>query len=315
MRIAYIDPLSRAWGRMTKALFKPFDIKKWFVVGFTAFLATLLEGPRGNVSSGGRGGSGDHGESNFGEVIHFPRTAWEWLVAHPGWFSLIIFGVLLLMAWIILMTWLSSRGKFMFVDNVVHDRALVVKPWKEFKKRGNSLFLWRLCFGFVCLALFILFVMLGFVLAAHIYWRDIPLPTSIMLVAGAVLLAIFVIVVTAYISLFLTDFIVPIMHKNNIKTNKAWGHFLPLFAKHWPHFILYGLFIFALSILAVICVIITGLLTCCIGFLLMIIPYIGSVVLLPISYTFRAFSLEYLGQFGPEFTLFSQLENSSAASP
>jgi hypothetical protein len=56
----------------------------------------------------------------------------------------------------------------------------------------------------------------------------------------------------------------------------------------------------------VICVIIACLLTCCIGFLFLIIPYINAVVLLPISYAFRAFSVEFLGQFGPGFVLFPE---------
>lgn len=311
MNIAYIDPLSRAWGRMKKALFKPFDLRKWFVIGFTAFLAGLTEGPHGNGSTGGRGGRG----GDFGDVINFPSTAWEWLMNHPGWFALILFGVLLLTIWIILLTWLSSRGKFMFLDNVVHDRAKVVKPWHEFKAQGNSLFLWRLCFGFICLALFILFVVLCFIVAANIYEGNIPLPAAIMVITGMLFLLLLMILVTGYISLFLTDFVVPIMYKNNIRTNQAWKHFLPLFARHCLYFILYGLFMFVLLILVVICVIIACLFTCCIGFLLLIIPYIGSVVTLPISYTFRAFSLEFLGQFGPEFTLFPQLENSSGSSP
>jgi len=38
--------------------------------------------------------------------------------------------------------------------------------------------------------------------------------------------------------------------------------------------------------------------------LLLITPYIGSVVLLPVSYTFRAFSVEFLEQFGDDFTIF-----------
>ena len=41
MTIQYIEPLNRAWGRMKTALFKPFDIHKWFVVGFNAFLAGI----------------------------------------------------------------------------------------------------------------------------------------------------------------------------------------------------------------------------------------------------------------------------------
>ncbi|MEZ5082561.1 MAG: hypothetical protein R2750_03810 [Bacteroidales bacterium] len=111
-------------------------------------------------------------------------------------------------------------------------------------------------------------------------------------------------VVIAYISLFLDSFIIPIMYKQRISTSQAWFTFLPLFNRHIGHFIVFGLFVFVLIILIVIAVLIFGFFTCCIGFLLLIIPYIGSVVFLPISYTLRAFSVEYLEQFGNDFKIF-----------
>ena len=43
MNIYYINPLTTAWDKMIKSLFKPFDLKKWLVVGFTSFLASLLD--------------------------------------------------------------------------------------------------------------------------------------------------------------------------------------------------------------------------------------------------------------------------------
>jgi hypothetical protein len=308
MNIAYIEPLSRAWGRMTKALFKPFDIKKWFIVGFTAFLAGLMDGGGGNGSSGGRG----HDGGDFGDVINFPRIAWEWLMDHPEWFILIIFGVLIILAIILVLTWLSSRGKFMFLHNVVHDVAQVVKPWCDLKKQGNSLFLWRVCYGFIVFGVIIFLIFLGFILAANIYWGNLPKPVPVLYIMGMVLLTFVIIVIFGFISCFLNNFIVPIMYKNNIKTNQAWGIFLPLFGRYFFYFILYGLWIFVLTIGVVIGIIIAGLFTCCIGFLVLLIPYISSVVLLPISYTYRAYSLEFLGQFGPEFSLFPQMENAEA---
>jgi len=50
-------------------------------------------------------------------------------------------------------------------------------------------------------------------------------------------------------------------------------------------------------------VIFLAVLTCCIGLLLIMIPFVGSVILLPISYTFRAFSIEYFALFGDDFDL------------
>lgn len=61
--------------------------------------------------------------------------------------------------------------------------------------------------------------------------------------------------------------------------------------------------------LFVIGVVFAGLMTCCIGFFLLIIPYVGTVVTLPVWYTLRAFSLEYLAQFGEKYEVFSATES------
>jgi hypothetical protein len=42
-------------------------------------------------------------------------------------------------------------------------------------------------------------------------------------------------------------------------------------------------------------------LTCCIVGL----PYVGTVILLPLYVTYRIFSLEFLAQFDPEFDVFT----------
>ncbi len=304
MNINYFDPLSRAWNRMTMALFRPFDLGKWFVVGFTAFLAGLTDGHGGGS---GNARSRIHRHTDFGDVLDFPRNAWEWLMDHPGWFTLIIFGIVFLVVLIFLFTWLSSRGKFMFLDNVVHNRAKVTQPWHEFRKEGNSLFLWRIIFGFIILTVIILFLVQAFIIAYDIYDKGFE-PNFIIPIVGMGLLLLLVILVIAYIVAFLNNFVIPIMYKNHITTNQAWRIFLPLFSRHWGYFTLYGLFLLVLYIFTAIVVITAGLLTCCIGFLLLIIPYIGSVVTLPISYTFMGLGPEFLVQFGAEYDIFPRSE-------
>lgn len=309
MGITYIQPLSRAWGRMTKALFRPFDIGKWFVVGFTAFLAGLTDW------NGGGSGDGRNGNVDFGEVLDFPFVAWEWLLDNPGWLTLIVFGMAMLTAIIILLTWLSSRGKFMFLDNVVHDRAKVTQPWYEFRALGNSLFLWRLCFGLICFLLFITFLVFCFFFLLSLYESHSPRQVIILSLIGMVFMALSMIITIGFISLFLNDFVVPIMYKNKLVILTAWKRFLLLFSRHILHFLLYGILVFFLHIFVVVCVVVVGLMTCCMGFLFLLIPYIGSVITLPISYTLRAFSLEFLEQFGPEFTLFPKSEETSVPNP
>jgi len=304
MNIAFVEPLEQAFQRMKKALFKPFDMGKWFVVGFTAFLAGLLD------YSGGGGGNGigdvfDEDDYDNEPFFDLPDRIINWIEHNPEWVALIIAGIVLLFAFFIVLTWLSSRGKFMFLDNVLHDRALVAKPWQEYKNLGNSLFLWRVTYGLIVLVLFLSFF--GYTLSAiyDMYIYD-EFMENIMTLVGMGLLLLALIIVTSYISLFLNDFIVPIMYKQTIKSMPAWSVFLPMFSQNAGYFLLYGILIFILSILVFAAVMMLGLLTCCIGFILLIIPYISSVVLLPISYTYRVFSVQFLEQFGAEYSLFPQ---------
>ncbi|MCP5103959.1 MAG: hypothetical protein GY950_11300 [bacterium] len=304
MDIAYIEPLRQAYGRMKTALFKkPFDLNKWFVVGFTAFLAGLLEGPGGGGGGGPRGGGRHFDSGEFNEFLGFPGKAWDWLTAHPGWLIVIAVGLAIIIAVVITLTWLSSRGQFMFLDNVVYDRAEVRKPWHEFKNEGNSLCLWRLGFGLICFLIIILYVVFSFTSIAGVYEGDRYAPFPVGLVVGLGLLFVALVIAMAYISLFLTNFVVPIMYKYRVTATEAWGRFLALFKEHPFHFIFYGLFLLVVMILVGIIILAAGCATLCIGFILLIIPYIGSVVTLPVSYTLRAFSLEFLAQFGDDYKM------------
>jgi len=307
MNIEYFEPLSRAWNRMKLALFKPFDLTKWFVIGFNAFLAGLAEGHGG----GPRSSVGDV-DLSFREFLNLPHRAWDWLMDHPGWFIAIAIFIVFAIAIGITLTWLSSRGTFMFLDNVVQDKAEVAKPWKQYKKEGNSLFLWRLCFGLICFSLFIMYTVFFFTTASYIYrasdYRQIPVPFIVMMA----LLFVATLLIVGYISTFLSGFVVPIMYKHKLTTTQGWGRFLQLFGQHPFHFILFGIFFFLLTLMFIILIVIAGLLTCCIGIILLIIPYIGTVVTLPVWYTLRAFSVEYLGQFGPDYELFPPAQEPTA---
>ncbi|MCD4695216.1 MAG: hypothetical protein K8S16_03160 [Bacteroidales bacterium] len=303
MSIQYIEPLSRGWNRMKKALFQPFDISKWFIVGFTAFLAALLDG-----AGGGGSNSNNYGRkhSDLDELFNFPAYAWEWLNSHPFWFTLIVTGVIFLFVLSIVLTWVSSRGKFMFLYNVVNDKAEVKIPWYEYKREGNSLFLWRFIYGLICFIIVIVSFVFIFVMIRNIYYDYMGFSAKIFSILGMVLYFLVLFIVMGYISLYLNSFIIPIMYKYKITTSHAWFKFLPLLSRNLGNFILYGIFVFVLIILVVIAVLIFGFASCCIGFLLLIIPYIGSVVFLPISYTYRAFSVEYLEQFGDDFKIFPE---------
>ncbi len=48
-----------------------------------------------------------------------------------------------------------------------------------------------------------------------------------------------------------------------------------------------------------------GFATCCLGFLLLAIPYVGTVLLLPLLVAYRYLSLEFLAQFDPSLDVFA----------
>jgi hypothetical protein len=301
MIIQYIDPLSRAWKRMKTILLGPFNMGKWFALGFTAFLAGLFNSPGGG---GGGNFSQKSGHFDWSDFFEFPSKAMAWLSTHHFWLTVITIGLIIAIAVAVVLMWLSSRGMFMFLDNVVYNRSLIEKPWREFKTRGDSLFLWRLVFSIIAFSISIGFMVAIFFIARNIYFSGSGLNSILALILGILCIGLPLFLITFFISLFLKDFIVPIMFKTELTVNDAWRRFLALFGKHPGYFILYGLFIIGLWILVGIGIIIGGFLTCCCGFILLMIPYIKSVLMLPVSVTFRALSLEFLEQFGDEYKIF-----------
>jgi len=303
MGIQYVEPLSRGIARAKKALFNPLDLKKWFVIGFTAFLAGLADV---QVSGGGLPDLNIRKRSkiNLEGIFSFPQKAVDWLAQHPGWVIAIAIVTFLFCVLMIIITWLSSRGKFMFLDNVVWDRARVVAPWYEYSKEANSFFLWNLFWLIISAAIGIAYLVLCFMNLRALYEST---ESGRVLIVPAILAALGLVaisIVSGFIYILLRDFVVPIMYRDRITGWAAILKLFPLFMSHLFHFVGYGILLFCVGLIIVIGIIIFGCVTCCVGFIVLAIPYINAVVLLPISYAMRSFSVEFLEQFGPEYHIF-----------
>jgi hypothetical protein len=109
------------------------------------------------------------------------------------------------------------------------------------------------------------------------------------------------VVVATYVSMFVEHFVVPIMYGFELSAMAAWRHFMPWLTSYGLAFFLYGLWAALLVVFAGVAI----FLTCCCC-CLAVIPYVGTVVLLPLWVTFRLLSLEFLAQFDPKFDLFAQ---------
>lgn len=299
--ISVTAPVSAALERVKEVLFRPFDLGKWFVVGFCAWLALLGEhgglGGNFNFGSPGRHNGGDFREG-FEHVKAYVLDNLVWLV------PLAAVLLLLVVALVVLFTWLSSRGKFLFLRCVARNQADVVAPWNEFAREANSLFWFRLGLGLVSALLTLPLVALLAVLILGMVRADAVTAVGAVL-GAAVLLGIVAIGTGFYLIRKLTmDFVVPIMFLRRASCRQGWGELRSLFPGNVGNFILYFLFQLVLGLVIGVLVLIVVIATCCIAGCFLAIPYFGTVLLLPVHVFNRAYSLYYLAQFGREFDVF-----------
>jgi len=297
-------PLSQAFERAKRLLFRPFEPAKWFVIGFCAWLAQL-----------GHGSANAGGGFNFNSRIGRPGAAipniqqWfeegrSYVLGHLLWIVPLAATILLLIVGLMLLfVWLSSRGEFMFLHCVAQEKAEVRVPWHKYAREANSLFLFRLILNFGALAItlpaaagvaFLLIPMIPNFAAATV--------TSILAAISLFLLSMALLFVWFLSDKLTRDFVVPIQFVRSCRCREAWGILLRLIALQPGKFVLYLLFQLVLTIAIGAMVLILCVVTCCIAWCVLVIPYIGTVVLLPILIFKRAYSVHYLAQYGREYS-------------
>ena len=291
--ISVTDPITPAWNYMVRILFKPFSLKKWLALGFCAFLAQC-----GEQAGNGSNASNTPGNTNWNQTS-------DWIDANFAFFITMASIALVLMFCIILfITWISSRGKFMLLDGILKNHGAIREPWKEFKTLANSLFF--LSVGIEFLAIFCITIIGG--LGVLIALPDINdhVFTSYGLVAiiiTAILLLLFI-VACIVVTFFMQIFLVPTMYLKRIRAIKAWKiAWSQFYVEHtWSSFLLI-LMMILLGLGAGTVAMLAMCATCCIAGL----PYVSSVVLLPITVFFVCYALMYIQQFGEGWIFFKGL--------
>lgn len=206
-RISVVEPVGPAIERVKQILFKPFDLGKWFIIGFCAWLAGFGE----------RGGGGLNYISNF-DKSKIPPEIIEYLKEHIILIGSVVFTVMVISVVVfVLLTWLSSRGKFMFLDCVVKNKAAIEEPWKNFKEQANSLFRFRLVLLISTLVIILPFA--GLSLYSVFMLDNIAAKIVILTIglSGVVLTAM----AAATVGVLTYDFVMPIMYINKINTTAA----------------------------------------------------------------------------------------------
>lgn len=306
--ISVTEAIEPAYERVKLMLFRPFNLTKWIVIGFCAWLAGLGE------SGGGGGGNFNFGNNGFGshqhaepaeEFRHAYHVASDYVTANLDWIiPVAVFALLLLAAIGLAVLWLNSRGKFMFLHCVALDKAEVEVPWTKYAAASNSLFWFRLVLSLAGMVVLLPVLIVAGVDIARMVLAGEPDYAGVLLAVGLVLILIFLSIVFALIHKFTRDFVVPIMFLRGGTCTAAWKEFWGLLVSNPGKFTLYILFQIVLGMAIGALVVAAFIATCCIACCLAMLPFVGTVVLLPVLIFKRAYSLYYLAQYGPQYDVF-----------
>src|SRR5213078_4908067 len=159
----------------------------------------------------------------------------------PAWLiALIVIGVLLAIVLALVWMWVSSRGRFIFTDCIVKNRGAIAEPWREYRREGNSYFLFSLAiaFGaFVIVAIAGLFIWL-------IFFRmhgDDAGPGTVIGVIALVVIALIWIVFAVFFGV-VSAFMVPVMYRRRCLAREAFVDVAKLIGGNPGPFVLFVLF-------------------------------------------------------------------------
>jgi len=288
--IEIFKPFGEAFQLMKKILFQPFDLKKWFVIGFAAWLANL----------GAGGGSFNYQFDRHEQVQKVNEAISQ--IPHP----ILVLGVSLLiffvLALIVLFAWLRARSGFVFIDCIVKNRAAIAAPWGEFRKEGNSYFLFSLVvtFVFIIFAALLALPLISMAIKGRYHLNLHPDRLHVYMLL-AIAAWIFVILLIIIVWALVASFMAPVMYRRRCRAYEALCTVLSLITAHPGEILLYCLFLIVLALATGLISCLAICATCCIAAL----PYIGTVILLPVFVLFRSFSLVFLRQFGADFDVWA----------
>jgi hypothetical protein len=303
-KIEILTPFNQAIELTRLILFRPFDITRWLVIGFAAFLS-------GWINSGG-GGINPWSFRGWNTSNAQPPTFQfrSFNLDHASLFLLALIAILVIFIFAIVIVWLwiTARGRFIFIDCLVRNRAAIAEPWREFHREGNRFFFFLIVVMVASIA--IVALLAGLVFGCVILWRNYHISNTTALFV-LVPIAVFVWVAFAVVVNLIIYFMPPVMYARRCSPAEAARGILQLVLDEPAPFILFILFMIALWIGWIMVGCLVTCLTCCLASL----PYIGTVIVLPIPVFFRSFSLLFLRQFGPDWDVWGKIPVPAATTP
>jgi hypothetical protein len=271
-------------------------------MGFAAFLS-------GAWGSGFKfrfptGGNWSFKSTSYNHHASFSESLPPWLIP----FIFVIVVVIIIIAFVF--AWIAARGRFIFMDCVVKNRAAIVEPWTEYRREGNSFFLFTLVVGLAGLVIMGTLVLL-FVVPLGLF-SDGKITGGLGVAAICALIFFALIwVVLAIIFAVVTQFMIPVMYRRRCLAREAFSGVWKLIRTHPGPFVLFILFTVVVGVALLVAGTIASCMTCCLAGL----PYVSSVVFLPAFVWLLGFKLLFLRQFGPEYDVWAPVELPAPALP
>src|SRR5437016_249443 len=302
--IEILAPFNQAIELTRLILFRPFDITKWLVIGFAGFLSGWLNSGGGSINPWSfRGWNTSNAQPPTLQFRSFH-------IDHAGVFFLVLIALLVIVffTFLILWLWITARGRFIFIDCVVRNRAAITEPWREFRREGNRFFLFLIVLVVASIA--VVALLAGMVFGSLMLWRNYHISNTPALLV-LVPIAVFTWVAFAVVVNLITYFMPPVMYTRRCSPGDAARAILRLILDDPVPFILFILFMLALWIGWIMVGCLVTCLTCCLASL----PYIGTVMVLPVPVFFRSFSLLFLRQFGADWDVWSKIPVPETTTP
>jgi len=236
---------------MTRSFLTPVDAGRW--ARLTVVVAFLLGG-----TGGGGGASAASGASNVpttaGSIPQdgLPEIPADFPELSATAVAVILGAIALLIVIGLIVAAVGAVMEFVLVESLSSDEIHVRQYFRRHARKGLWLFAFRLLLGLAALAILggTALVLFGDVAAALLAGRFV-VPSSGRLLVGALVLVPLGIVVGVVVTLvngFTTEFVVPIMLREDRGVLAGWRRFLPTLLAHWKQYGAYVLIAFVLHL-------------------------------------------------------------------
>jgi hypothetical protein len=303
-QVSVIDAATEAVAHTRRHLF-PIRPLRWLALGFLAFLDQCGRAVTGGGPGGGGRGHGGHWSDGRGGTERGLEGMAEGLREMLAWVSdhavLVVFaalaGLLVVGGLVALVLWINARGTFMYLDDVASGRGDVARPWREHASAAWSYFGWRLGLALATLAAVAFAAGLVLLVASSVARGRVEGGQGAILLlalAPVLLMLLLALPLLLLAGVALRDFVAPLQLVSGLPCGAAARLLEGLVTEHPGAFVVYLLLKLLLYAATGVVVVVGGCLTCCIGFL----PVVMQTVFQPVFYFERSWSLFLLRRMG-----------------